>query len=129
VNCALDASAVLAVLNDEPGAERVREAMVQGAFVSAVNLSEVVAKLTERQLSNSAIEAALAQLEFEVMPFDERQAHIAGFLRRDTREQGLSLGDRACLALAASERVPALTAERAWARLALDPPIEITMIR
>jgi ribonuclease VapC len=129
VNYALDASAVLAVLNDEPGAEQVREAMVQGAFVSAVNLSEVVAKLTERRFSNSAIEAALAQLEFEVVPFDERQAHIAGFLRRDTREQGLSLGDRACLALAATEGIPALTAERNWARLDLTSPIVIELIR
>lgn len=125
---ALDASAVLAVINREPGAAVVIAAMAGGrTVISAVNLSEVVAKLTERGLTEHQIGEVLAPLPFTVHPFDEVSAHRAGLLRRETRHLGLSLGDRACLALAATLGVPAITMEHAWGRL--DLGIEVVVAR
>ena len=95
----LDASALLCLLFDEPGADRV-EQVLHEAFVSAANLSEVVAKLIDRGLEGGEALADLRELDFEVVAFDRGQAERAGLLRATTREAGLSLGDRACLALA-----------------------------
>ena len=94
----MDSSAVLALLNVEVGAEVVRDAISEAA-ISAVNLSEVVAKLAERGMPGSAITEALEELGLEIIPFDADQALAAGLLRTITRDRGFSLGDRACLAL------------------------------
>lgn len=123
----LDASALLALLNDEPGAEHVAEAVVAGALISAVNLSEVAAKLSDYGLSAAEIREALGSLDLEIVPFGEALALGAGLLRAATRASGLSLGDRACLALAASLGLPALTADRHWAGLV--PATEIVELR
>jgi ribonuclease VapC len=110
----LDASAVLAVLNSELGVERVVPLLAE-SVISAVNLAEVVGKLTDYGLSDEDVKQAIAVLGLEeVIPFDEAQALEAGAFRRTTRHLGLSLGDRACLALARSRRLPCLTAEAAW---------------
>ena len=93
----LDASALLAMLNGERGADRVA-AMLPGAVIGAVNLSEVVAKLAERGMLAHSIRAALEALDLDVHPFDPEMAFAAGELRRTTRRRGLSFGDRACLA-------------------------------
>jgi PIN domain nuclease of toxin-antitoxin system len=120
----LDASALLAVLRSEPGAEQV-EPRLEGARIGAVNLSEVVAKLIEDDVPEAEIRRAVGRLELDVHPFDLEQAYIAGILRRSTRALGLSFGDRACLALAQTLGAPALTADRSWSRLDLGIAIEV----
>jgi ribonuclease VapC len=107
----LDASALLALLHDERGADRVA-AVLPGAVVGAVNLSEVVAKLAERGMSASSIRTALQGLDLDVRAFDADLAYDTGELRRTTRARGLSLGDRACLALAARLGAIAVTTDR-----------------
>ena len=123
-NVVLDASALLAVLRAEPGAERV-EPRLEGAGIGAVNLSEVVAKLIEDDVPEAETRRAIGRLELDVHAFDEQHAFIAGVLRRSTRALGLSFGDRACLALAQTLGVPALTADRSWSRLDLGVTIEV----
>jgi ribonuclease VapC len=122
----LDASALMAVLREEPGASAV-EAVLDRAAISAVNLSEVQAKLVERGTAAKIAWSSLIDLDLDVVDFDVPQAKVAGDLRRLTRIQGLSLGDRACLALAQALGLPAMTADRAWA--GLEVGIEIRTIR
>ncbi|MHC4668504.1 MAG: type II toxin-antitoxin system VapC family toxin [Planctomycetota bacterium] len=112
----LDASALLVHLNREPGAEQVA-AVVPGALISAVNLAEVVGKLTETGMPEASLREALDVLSLEIVAFEEGDAYAAGLLRTPTRRAGLSLGDRACLALAARRNLPALTTDRAWKRV------------
>lgn len=125
-NVVLDASALLALLNEEPGAEEV-EKTIPGAVIGAVNLSEVVAKLAEGGMPEAAIQAALAGLELDIVPFDAPLAYRAGLLRVSTRSLGLSFGDRACLALGLQRGAPVLTTDRPWKELTLG--VEIRAIR
>ena len=121
-----DSSAVLAILLAEPGGQRAAEALADGVL-SAVNASEVVARLVELGARDEDARAALDGVDLSIRPFDETLAVAAGLLRRSTRRHGLSLGDRACLALALRERAPVLTADRAWTALELD--VEVELIR
>ena len=121
-----DASALLLVLNEEPGAPEVALGIGE-AVISAVNLSEVVAKLAEAGVPEAALKEALAALPLEVIPFDEPMAVASGLLRPVTRVHGLAMGDRACLGLAATLGLPVLTADRAWQHLRLG--IEIRVAR
>jgi PIN domain nuclease of toxin-antitoxin system len=121
---ALDASAILAVVFGEAGAARVGEVMT-GALVSAVNLAEVVARMTDVGYANAEVAHRLSLLGLTVRPFDRDLAMINGFLRADTKARGLSLGDRACLALARREGARVLTADRAWTGLDLGVDIEV----
>lgn len=122
----LDASALLALLNGEPGAEEV-EKTIPGAAVSAVNLSEVVAKLAEGGMPEEAIGLALGGIELEVVSFDGPLAYRAGLLRVPTRSLGLSFGDRACIALGRHLGAPVLTTDRRWRELSVG--VEIRLIR
>ena len=126
----LDASALLALLKGEPGAERVAEALEQGAYLSAVNLAEVLSKLADWGEDPAEAQARMAQVGLlgaavEVLPFTGEDALEVARLRAMTRAYGLSFGDRACLALARRLGLPALTAERAWAELDLGIPVEV----
>jgi PIN domain nuclease of toxin-antitoxin system len=96
--------------------------------MSAVNLSEVVAKLVDHGLPEADLHAALDVLGIDVRGFDAETAYAAGELRRTTRDAGLSLGDRACLALAMRLGAVAVTADRAWSRLA-DGRLRVELIR
>ena len=125
----LDASAALAVLQQEPGEERVEQALADGAVISAVNLSEVVAKLADRGMPEAEIRADITRLRLDVAPFNGVDAFAAGLLRPATRAAGLSLGDRACIALGRRSRLPVLTADIAWTALDLGPGVEITALR
>ena len=118
----LDASAVLAVALGERGAENVYPLMIT-AWISAVNLSEVVARLQDYGVADDAIDLSLGELDLNIVAFSGDHATVAGKLRRLTRPAGLSLGDRACLALAIAEGATAVTMDRAWARLALPVPV------
>ena len=122
----LDASALLALVNGEPGGQTVAENLHE-SVISAVNLSEVVARMTDLGTSIDRVREHLESLHLEVIPFETEQAYIAGMLRAETRSVGLSLGDRACLALARRLRLPALTADRRWAEL--DVGIDVQVIR
>ena len=122
----LDSSAVLAFLFAETGAEQV-SAVLPGAAISSVNLSEVVAKMHDRGLGPELVAANLSDLELIVIPFDRAMAERAGALREPTRANGLSLGDRACLATAEACGRSILTADRAWASLEL--PVTVELIR
>lgn len=122
----LDASAVLCLINDEPGAERVA-AVLPSSAVSAVNLAEVASKLGELGAGAEAARDLLAPLHLAVVAFDERSGFATGALRVATRRRGLSLGDRACLALAADHGATALTTDKAWAEAgeAIGVPVEM----
>jgi ribonuclease VapC len=122
----LDASALMAVLREEPGGAAV-EAVLDSAAISAVNLSEVQAKLVERGTPADLAWEWLVDLELDVVSFDTAQAKVAADLRSLTRVRGLSFADCACLAVARTLVLPAMTADRAWADLALD--IEVRPIR
>jgi ribonuclease VapC len=114
----LDASAVLALLQKEPGAERVESAIAAGASMSTVNLAEVVSKLSEHGMPEKDIRTVLDLLQVSVEPFTVEDAVRAGLLRLATRTAGLSLGDRACLALASRLAIPVLTTDRQWKSIA-----------
>jgi PIN domain nuclease of toxin-antitoxin system len=96
-------------------------------MISAVNVAEVITRLIDLGYSPEAAEVAISRGGFEVIPFDTAAASLAAKLRVTTRHLGLSLGDRACLALAEREGLPVLTADRAWA--SLDIGVEIRLIR
>ena len=122
----LDASAVLAVINGEPGAEMVQNVWMD-ASISAVNYSEVIAKLVDSGLDDTDTIDILDALPLTVHDVDVAQARQAGLLRRQSREHGLSLGDRACLALAVSLGLPVMTADHVWTEM--DVGIEVIVIR
>lgn len=122
----LDASAVLALLHGEPGGETI-EPILAECVISTVNLSEVIAKLVENGIEGAtAVQLAEAQ-PFRPVDHTLAMARITGTLRAETRHAGLSLGDRACLALAIAKGLPVFTADRAWQGLPLD--IEVRAIR
>jgi PIN domain nuclease of toxin-antitoxin system len=115
----LDASALLAHLRDEPGADVVAEAIASGAVISTVNLAEVFSRVADRGEDPAKFAAELTQSglldgAITVEPFTAADAIDAGRLRPLTRDAGLSLGDRACLALARRLDAPALTADTDW---------------
>jgi PIN domain nuclease of toxin-antitoxin system len=122
----LDASAFLCLLQEEPGAERVAGAL-PAAMIGAVNYSEVVGKLVESGLDAATVDGLIDTLQLKVVPFDQIQARLAGSLRATTRKLGLSLGDRACLALAAVEGATAITCERSWTKF--EAPCKVETLR
>jgi ribonuclease VapC len=124
--CVLDASALLAVLNREPGAERVAP-LLDGAVMSCVNWSEVLQKSAMHGVETGELGADIEGLGVTFVPFMADDAEETARLWPLTRSAGLSLGDRACLALAARESLPAVTTDRNWATLALD--VRVVVIR
>ena len=120
----LDASAVLAMMLDEDGGNQVRERLASSQ-ISTVNLSEVVAKLQDGGVPDEVITSSLAELDFDVIAFNQSQAVRAGLMRASTRSNGLSLGDRACLSAAGSCNAVAVTTDRAWGKLDLDIAVEV----
>ena len=121
----LDASALLAVLNGEPGAEKLTAKLLTGAASSTVNLAEVQSKLVDWGIHPDTAWAAAMSPVQEGIPFNEGQAKTAGSLVAQTRRLGLSLGDRACLALALDLKAPVYTADRSWKHLKLEVPIHV----
>lgn len=122
----MDASAILALLRKEEGSEFVAQ-MIGESIVSTVNFSEVVAKLVERLVPPDDAEDIVRLLPCLPVEFSLAHAAIAGKLRAQTRASGLSLGDRACLALAQHQGLAAITADRRWLDVGLD--IDIRVIR
>jgi ribonuclease VapC len=122
----LDASALLALLHREPGADSVLN-VIGYASISAVNWSEVLKKAIEQGISVEGMRADLESLGLQILPFTTEQAEEAAKLWPTTKLLGLSLGDRACLALALELNATTLTADQIWSRLGLG--ISIQLIR
>ena len=121
---ALDASAMLALLFVEPGHEEVA-AQFDDACMSTVNLAEVASRFARDGHDPREVCRRIAASPLEIVPFLEADAAIAAALMSVTRGQGLSLGDRACLTLAMTRNIPALTADRAWTALRLPIPVHL----
>ena len=119
----LDASALLAYLQDEPGGERVRDVLAD-SVMSSVNWAEVIGKARDERVDTRGLREDLASLGLALEPFSAEQGEIAGRLKERTRRLGLSLGDRACLALGSDRGETVYTADRAWLHLELGVDIE-----
>jgi ribonuclease VapC len=122
----LDASALLALLQNEPGADKVA-AVLTRSCISAVNLAETLSKLVEYGKPLDFVTYQVERLHVPVIPFDASEAKIVASLWQPTRSASLSLGDRACLALGLRLGVPVLTTERAWATLKIE--VDVGVIR
>jgi PIN domain nuclease of toxin-antitoxin system len=122
----LDSSAVLALLGREPGADVVEE-LLGRIVICAVNLAEIQGKLVSRGIEKAAASLAIVGIVSDVIDFNQECALLTGSLIADTRALGLSLGDRACLALGILLKSPVYTADRAWTRLELG--IDVRTIR
>ncbi len=119
----LDASALLALLNNEKGADLVQEALPE-AVISTVNLAEVVTRLSIAGMPEKEIQETLALLALEMIPFNSEHAFRAGLINPQKRPRSLSLGDRACLALAMERNAVAMTSDRTWKDAGVNIPIK-----
>ena len=126
-NAVLDASAVLAAIYREPGADKLSPGMLATALISSVNLAEVHGKLVAQGWDVEQAWEDCSGIVDQVMPFTTQQAKRTGSLIAITRPSGLSLGDRACLALALEYNAAVYTADRSWKNLKLD--LQIIVIR
>jgi PIN domain nuclease of toxin-antitoxin system len=125
----LDSSALIALILDEPGAETVAR-YANGSPMSIINFAETIGYFARRGLTESAIRELVAPFGIEVVPLtDTALAYEIGLLDPMTRPAGLSLADRCCLALAKRLRRPALTADRAWTKIAAALGVEVELIR
>lgn len=122
----LDASALLAFLHNEPGAGKV-EAALNGARVSAVNWAEVVQKALQQNVDTAGMQEGFIEVGVQFEPFTPTQAETAARLWEPGKALGLSLADRACIALASDLSLPILTGDRAWTRL--NTGVEIVLFR
>jgi len=122
----LDASALLALFNKEPGADVVRAALV-GASISAVNYSETMKKVIERSIPTDPLKALIRGASLDIVPFDEAMAEASAALYPQTKMHGLSFADRACLALGVHRNLKVLTAERRMSLPTLS--IKVKLIR
>lgn len=127
----LDASAVLAYLHEEPGAETVAEAlaMPDECRMSAANHAEVIARCLDRGVTEEVVDVMLVELGYQVIPVQVEDGVLAGRLRRSTRTSGLSLGDRLCLATAMRLACPVMTTDRPWLAMAKTLALDIRCIR
>lgn len=125
---ALDASALLALLLDEPGAPKVAEHIAE-ARMSSVNYAEVVSHFIHAGMPPDQVDAMLRPLPMTIVDADQALATLAGRLRSVTADAGLSLGDRFCLALARRDGIPALTADRQWRTVAEAAQVTVSIIR
>lgn len=123
----LDASALLALLKNEPGADKV-EPLLGQIVMSSINVSETASILLESEMTAQEVQECLLPLISDIVPFDEEQAFKTAELRKHTKNHGLSLGDRACISLGMKMCLPVYTADKVWKKLQLDN-LEIELIR
>ncbi|ARS29409.1 type II toxin-antitoxin system VapC family toxin [Sphingomonas sp. KC8] len=124
----LDASALLAMLRDEPGGDKVADVLID-SHMCVVNLAEVTGHFVHNDMPPREVDAMLHPLPVTFVAADAELARVAGHLRAATSEAGLSLGDRFCLALAMREGWPAWTADRQWASVAAKIGVDVVVIR
>ena len=119
-----DTSAILAIIFEEPGADRAL-ASIHNALITTVNITEALTRCLDKQLSIEAVETFLAAHAMEFVDFGHNLARAAAASRISTKPFGLSLGVRACLALAVREGATVMTADRTWANLDIGCKIEV----
>lgn len=124
----LDASALLAMLKEEPGGSKVAS-VIATARMSVVNYTEVISHFIRLGMPEREVDAMLDPLPIELVALDKSTAQLAGRLRAVTAEAGLSLGDRCCLALATRDGLPAWTADKAWRTIADQAKLKVVVIR
>ena len=124
----LDASALIAMLKQEPGGDKVAQ-VIGDTKITAINYAEVISHFCHAGMPVAEVDAMLNPLPIVIIPADAKQAQLAGHLRTITSSVGLSLGDRFCLALAKIEKLPAWTSDRNWQTIAEAVQVEITIIR
>jgi len=127
--CIIDTSAVLAHLQGESGGDAAFDWLAKGASISILNVQELASKLAEAGVSREDTEATITDLGVDIRPITVGLAVDAGFLRMQTKKKGLSHGDRACLALARSLNLPAVTADQVWLDLAEELEAEVVLVR
>jgi PIN domain nuclease of toxin-antitoxin system len=120
-----DASAILAYLQEERGADNLTKEILDHAVASTVNLAEVQSKLVKRGRDPNEAWEEILSLVIAEEPFTSEQARIAGDLIMTTEKYGLSLGDRSCLALAIVLNAPVYTTEQLWKNLKVGVPIHV----
>ena len=123
----LDASALLALLKNEPGADKV-EPLLGQIVMSSINVSETASILLESEMTAQEVQECLLPLISDIVPFDAEQAFKTAELRKHMKNHGLSLGDRACISLGMKMGLPVYTADKVWQKLQLDS-LEIELIR
>ena len=124
----LDASALIALLKSEPYSEKLKE-VLPFSVMSTINVAEVAKYFVEKHnIAISVIKSAIESNLYEVIPFDAEQAYISAELITITKKYGLSIGDRACLALGMTKGYPVYTADKIWANLNI-PNLSINIIR
>jgi ribonuclease VapC len=121
----LDASALLALFQRESGYEIVAKAIENGSAMSTINLAEVASRLNDIGVPEIFIKNAIQVLRLTIVDFNIEYAYKAGLLRTATKRAGLSLGDRACLALAQQLNLPAITADRVWEGVVPDVVVQV----
>lgn len=126
----LDASALLAYLQGEPGGATVKATLLErDCALTAANLAEVITRALDRRIAKADLQRILDDLPVRILPLTAEDGAQAGWLRNQTRSLGLSLGDRLCLAQAQRTHATVLTADRPWLALATELEIEIICIR
>ena len=123
----LDSSALITLFKNEPGADIV-ESHLADAAISAVNVQEVAKKMSDAGAAERDIRTAVDKLQLRIFPHDTEDAFLAASLSAATQKHGSGLGDRSCMALAMRLGVPALTADKAWAKLRI-PGLEVVVVR
>jgi ribonuclease VapC len=129
VRAVLDASAIIAFLNREPGHEAVADMLAAGAGVCTPNIAEAIDVLARHGLTATQAVDAIEALPITIVDADLDLAKRVGALEQPTRRLGLSLGDRFCLALAAREKLPALTTDQDWSQAGSLAGVEVRLIR
>ena len=124
----LDATALLALLFEEKGADVVASALDDGAAMSAATVAEVAVRLQMEGWSDRDVSVVLSDLNFEVIPVDAEIALLSGVVRQKTQKLGLCLGDRLCLATARVHERPVLTANKTWKKIRL-PGVKVKCVR
>ncbi|MEW9855205.1 type II toxin-antitoxin system VapC family toxin [Novosphingobium sp. M1R2S20] len=124
----LDASALLAMLKGERGAAKVAGA-IAGARITSVNYAEVVSHFVHAGMPEREVDAMLDPLPMTVVPVEKALAQLAGRMRTETAEAGLSIRDRFCLALARRDGLPAWTSDQAWKKVADAVDVKVVTVR
>lgn len=124
----IDASALLAFLKDESFALYDLESILPKSLISSVNACEVATVMLRLGIPYETIESLIDETVGQIIPFNKEHYLLAANLYNNTKQYGLSLGDRACLALAQQTNLPVYTADQIWSKLQLEN-VEIKLIR